>query len=193
MVARVATLPSYRNGKNLSAISSRAVTSGTEKVTTKKLCDEEFSKLLRETFWCNLPHKFQRFPKGGFCEEGEISIIGVVRAPVAIINFASNLCQNLWVHIGLNKEVPHKKCKINYCNQCVHHPSAPPQLLRCPPLAKTPLWKPLKLMRQIASESFTQKFGTFFVTQFLCSYFFCPWSDGPTRNRRQVLSIPIWR
>ena len=28
------------------------------------------------------------FPKGGFYEGGEISIIGVVRAPVAIINFA---------------------------------------------------------------------------------------------------------
>ena len=28
------------------------------------------------------------FPKGGFCEGGEVSIIGVLRAPVAIINFA---------------------------------------------------------------------------------------------------------
>ena len=38
----------------------------------------------------------QGFPKGGFCEGGgEISIIGVVRAPVAIINFASNPCENL--------------------------------------------------------------------------------------------------
>ena len=36
---------------------------------------------------------FQRgvFVRGG----GEISIIGVVRAPVAIINFASNPCENL--------------------------------------------------------------------------------------------------
>ena len=37
----------------------------------------------------------QGFPKGGFCEGGKISIIGVVRAPVAIINFASNPCENL--------------------------------------------------------------------------------------------------
>ena len=33
--------------------------------------------------------------KGGFCEGGEISIIEVVRAPVAIVNFASNPCENL--------------------------------------------------------------------------------------------------
>ena len=68
---------------------------------------------------------------------GEISIIGVVRAPVAI-NFASNPCENLWVYIGFNKEAPHKKRKINYCKRCAH----PPQLLRFLPLAKTPLWKP---------------------------------------------------
>ena len=61
------------------------------------------------------PHFFanyvldQGFPKGGFCEGGKISIIGVVRAPVAIINFASNPCENLWVYIGFNKEAPHKK------------------------------------------------------------------------------------
>ena len=35
------------------------------------------------------------FPKGGFCEGGRISIIGVVRAPVAIINFAPNPCENV--------------------------------------------------------------------------------------------------
>ena len=39
--------------------------------------------------------EIQGFPKGGFCEGGKISIIGVVRAPVAIINFASNPCENL--------------------------------------------------------------------------------------------------
>ena len=39
----------------------------------------------------------QRFPKGGFCVGGEISIIGVVRAPVAIINVASKPCENLWL------------------------------------------------------------------------------------------------
>ena len=38
---------------------------------------------------------YQGFPKGGFCEGGAISIIGVVRTPVAIINFASNPCKNL--------------------------------------------------------------------------------------------------
>ena len=40
---------------------------------------------------------YQGFLKGGFCAGGggEISIIGVVRAPVAIISFASNPCENL--------------------------------------------------------------------------------------------------
>ena len=33
--------------------------------------------------------------KEGFLRGGEISIIGVVRTPVAIINFASNPCENL--------------------------------------------------------------------------------------------------
>ena len=61
----------------------------------------------------------QEFPKGGFCE-GEISIIGVVCAPVATINFAPNPCKNLWVHTGFNKEALHKKCRINYCNRCAH-------------------------------------------------------------------------
>ena len=36
------------------------------------------------------------FQKGVFVRgRGEISIIGVVRAPVAMINFASNPCENL--------------------------------------------------------------------------------------------------
>ena len=61
-----------------------------------------------------------------------------MRAPVAMINFASNPCENLRVYIGFNKELPHKKREINYCNWCAH----PPQLLRFPPLTKTPLWKP---------------------------------------------------
>ena len=38
---------------------------------------------------------FQGFPKKGFLGRGEISIIGVARAPVAIIHFASNPCENL--------------------------------------------------------------------------------------------------
>ena len=33
--------------------------------------------------------------KGAFLVRGEISIIGVVRTPVAIINLASNPCENL--------------------------------------------------------------------------------------------------
>ena len=36
--------------------------------------------------------KIQGFPKGDFCEGGKISIIGVVRAQVAMINSASNPC-----------------------------------------------------------------------------------------------------
>ena len=39
------------------------------------------------------PPTNQGFPKGGFCVRGGIPIIGVVRAPVAIINFASNPCK----------------------------------------------------------------------------------------------------
>ena len=78
------------------------------------------------------------FQRGGFVRGGKISIIGVVRAPVAIINFASNLCESLWVYKGFNKETPHKKSKINYCNRCEH----PPHLLRFPPLAKPPFGNP---------------------------------------------------
>ena len=48
------------------------------------------------------------FPKGGFCQGGN-SIIGVVRAPVAIINFASNPCKNFCIYIGFNKEAPDQK------------------------------------------------------------------------------------
>ena len=65
---------------------------------------------------------------------GEISIIGVARAPVAITNFASNPCENLRVYTGFNKELSHNKSKINYCNRCAH----PPQLLRFSPPHKTP-------------------------------------------------------
>ena len=54
---------------------------------------------------------------------GEISIIGVVRAPVAIINFVSNPCKNLQVSIGFNKEAPQKKRIIDYCNRCAHDPN----------------------------------------------------------------------
>ena len=38
---------------------------------------------------------FRGFQRGVFVRGGEISIIGVVRAPVAILNFASNPCENL--------------------------------------------------------------------------------------------------
>ena len=73
------------------------------------------------------------FPKGGFCEGGEISIIGVgARTGCNNYNFASNPCENLRVYIGFNKELPHKKREINYCNRCAH----PPQLLRFPPLRR---------------------------------------------------------
>ena len=34
------------------------------------------------------------------------SLIGVVRAPVAIINFASSACKDLWLYIRFNKEPP---------------------------------------------------------------------------------------
>ena len=51
------------------------------------------------------------FPKRGGFVRGEISIIGVARAPVAIIIFASNPCENLCVYIGFNKELPHKKAQ----------------------------------------------------------------------------------
>ena len=39
--------------------------------------------------------KPQGFPKADYCEGGEISIIGVARAPVAIMNLASNPCENI--------------------------------------------------------------------------------------------------
>ena len=54
---------------------------------------------------------FSGFPKGGVCEGGDISIFGVVRAPVAIFNFGSDLCKNLSVYIGFNK-VPHKNARF---------------------------------------------------------------------------------
>ena len=45
-----------------------------------------------------------KFKIGGFQRgifvRGAISIVGVARAPVAIIIFASNPCENLWVYIG---------------------------------------------------------------------------------------------
>ena len=41
------------------------------------------------------PARYSGVSKGGFLRGGEISIIGVVRAPVAIINFASNPCENI--------------------------------------------------------------------------------------------------
>ena len=65
----------------------------------------------------------QGFPKGGFCEGGEISIIGVARAPVAIINFASNPCENLRVCIGFNKELPHKNAKLIIATGARTHPN----------------------------------------------------------------------
>ena len=74
------------------------------------------------------------FQRGFLWGGGKISIIGVVRAPVAIINFASNPCENLWVYIGFNKETPHTKRKMNYCNRCAH----PPQVLRSSPPGKNP-------------------------------------------------------
>ena len=53
---------------------------------------------------------FQRGVKLNFMRGEEISIIGGwVRAPVAIINFASNPCENLRVYIGFNEELPDKK------------------------------------------------------------------------------------
>ena len=45
---------------------------------------------------------FWGFPKGGFMR-GQISIIGIVRAPVAIINFASDPSENLCVYIGFQQ------------------------------------------------------------------------------------------
>ena len=50
---------------------------------------------------------------------GEISIVGVVRAPVAIINFASTV-KISQVYMGSNKELPHKKSETDYCNRCAH-------------------------------------------------------------------------
>ena len=75
--------------------------------------------------WCPMrsctPALSLGFPKGRFCGGGgEISIVGVVRAPAAIINFAF-LVQKLLVQ---------------------------PQILRFPPPPhKTPLWKPLHILQ----------------------------------------------
>ena len=69
--------------------------------------------------------QFRGFPNGGFLWGGQISIIGVgARTGVAIINFASNPCENLRVYLGFNKNLPHKNRKINYCNPGVRtHPN----------------------------------------------------------------------
>ena len=61
--------------------------------------------------------------KGGFCEGGKISIVGVVREPVAIINFASDPCENLGVYTGFNKEAPHKNAKLIIATGARTHPS----------------------------------------------------------------------
>ena len=44
------------------------------------------------------------FPKWGFCEGGGISITGVVRAPVAIINFAF-FVRGLFIESYINSEI----------------------------------------------------------------------------------------
>ena len=65
-------------------------------------------------------HKTSREDQKGVFVRGGISIIGVVHAPVAISHFASNPGENFCVFRGFNKELPHKKHKINYCNRCAH-------------------------------------------------------------------------
>ena len=102
-----------------------------------KICAQKSVQKSAQNISAKSAHQ-SKVSKGGFLWGGEISIIGVARATAAIINFASTPCENLWVCIGFNKELPHKKRKINYCKRCVH----PPQLLRFASLTKTPLWKP---------------------------------------------------
>ena len=105
---------------------------------------------------------------------GENLIIGVARAPVAIINFASNPCENLRVYIGFKKDLPHKKRKTNYCNRCAH----PPQLLRFPPSQKPPFGNPQKNSLKIPNVYFWGTSVYFWGTSGVFGVFgifFCCW------------------
>ena len=86
---------------------------------------------------------------GGGFGTGELSIIGVVRAPVAIINFASNLVKISELY-RIQQGAPAQKRKVNHCNRCTHYP----QLLRFPPLTETPLClaAPKSLTAEIARD-----------------------------------------
>ena len=83
--------------------------------------------------------KVQGFPKGGFC------VIVVVRAPVAIINFASNPWKNLSVYIRFNKEAPHKKRKIN---GALATGARTTPIIEISPLTKTPFGNPQKVQNE---------------------------------------------
>ena len=124
-----------------------------------------------------------RVSKGGFLWGGGISIIGVACAPLAIINFASNPCANLWVYIGFNKQLPHKKkCKFNYCNR---HRGRNPNLRFWPP-QKKPLETPKSLRLELARIA--AACGGMAVTVSSCS---CPkgWPHGMhTRLRGDTVS-----
>ena len=78
---------------------------------------------------------------------GGISTLGVVRAPVAIINFAPNPCKNLWVYTGFNRR---SRTNKNVELIIATGARATPNIEiygKFTPLAKTSLWKPPKHVR----------------------------------------------
>ena len=79
---------------------------------------ESLRKVSGECFW-SVPGIFGDF----LGSRGEISIIGVVRAPVATINFTF-FGRGLLIESYINSEIFTRIWReINYCNRCAHHPN----------------------------------------------------------------------
>ena len=92
------------------------------------------------------------FQRGVFVR-GEISIIGVARTPVAIINFAF-FVRGLLIESYINSEIFTRLWrKINFCNRCAHHPS----YWDFPPSQKPPFGNPWKSELQAKSRSYGPK------------------------------------
>ena len=95
--------------------------------------------------------------RGGVVRGGDLNNWGWVQQ-VAIINFASNPCDNLWGYVGF-KELRDKNAHY----RCAH----PPQFLRFAPLTKTPFWKP---PNQSCWSKTSWIFGAFCASR-LCMFF----------------------
>ena len=156
-------------------------------------------------FRASFPEERSGVSKGGFLWGGEISIIGVARAPVAIINFASNPCENLRVYIGFNKELPHKNIELIIATGVCTTP-AHPNYWDFPPSPNPPFGNPQKEEQQ----NFTQisRPSRPFPWRLLCTVsgkfslqHFCKpcrddTSDVPSRAsrrwRQKLLLSPFW-